>query len=274
MIALATLQNPELQSRDCHGRSTMAVRCGSLMVPEDHDRPASRRIRLEVILVPARRQPAEPDPVLLLFGGPGDFGSGRIDTLAAEHHDLNVRRDLIILDQRGTGASSPIACRYGGDKRAQDYLDGFLPPGFARGCREAHAQRADLARYRTVDFVRDIEAVRVAMRIPLLNLHGTSYGTRVALQYAARYPTAVRALILHGVVPPELVMPASFAGDAQRALDLVFEDCRGDAPCNRAYPNLRAAFDSATLRLDRSSATTSVFNSTTGTWERVTLSRR
>jgi pimeloyl-ACP methyl ester carboxylesterase len=213
------------------------------------------------------------DPVLVLLGGPGDSPGARLAALARAHQALNERRSLVLVDQRGTGASSPLQCEVGSDDDLQSYLTEFLPAERVSACLSALRASVDLARYRTRDFVEDLEDLRRALDVAQWNLHGTSYGTRVALHYLARHPRRVRSAILHGVVPPELVMPVSFGADADRALAMLVSDCRAEAACAAAFPRLAAELDSVAARLSHGAVATHVAHPVTGVRTPVTLSR-
>jgi len=279
LLAISLVQGPSgsepsaIRWTACDVVVIPGARCGFLRVPENHERKSGKQIQLFVVILPARERPVGPDPVLELFGGPGDFGSRRVPAVASMHRTTNAHRDVIIMDQRGTGRSSSLACLYGDPMNPQGYVDAFLPLAELRKCRERIARAHDLTRYRTVDFAQDIEALRVALGVPQFNLHGTSYGTRVALHYAARYPDRVRSATLVGVAPPQLVMPASFAADADRALRLLLSDCTADTQCRAAFPRLRTELDSVMRRLERSPAPASVADTVTGRVARVTISR-
>jgi pimeloyl-ACP methyl ester carboxylesterase len=86
----------------------------------------------------------------------------------------------------------------------------------------------------------DVEAVRVALGAARINLIGASYGTRAALEYQRQFPQAVRRVVLDGVAPPDMVLPAAFSVDSQAALDRVFAACEAEAACRERHPALRS----------------------------------
>ena len=249
------------------------ARCGTLSVPENHWQPERRRIDLYFAVFPATGGPRESDPVLVLLGGPGDAASRRLAGLARAHASLNVRRDLVLVDQRGTGRSSALNCFLGSDDDLQSYMNEFMPLSSVRDCLTSLRQGADLARYRTVDFVQDLEVLRKSLGVARWNVHGSSYGTRVALQYMARHPDAIRSAVLLGAVPPELTMPVPFGEDADRAVDLVISDCRADSLCAAAFPRLDAELDSLKRRLAEAPASVEISHPVTGTLATVFLTR-
>ncbi|HET6603095.1 MAG TPA: alpha/beta fold hydrolase [Xanthomonadaceae bacterium] len=233
-----------------HAAVAVEAQCARLAVPEDHDRPDARRIELAIAWVPAANE-AEPDPVFMLAGGPGQSARDAYPLVSAAFGEVLRKRHVILVDQRGTGGSNPLACR---DEQGQSALledpAGDSPEAaraFARRCR---AQLdADLARYTTTDAVADLEAVRVAIGAPALNLVGISYGTRVAQQYAGRHGAHVRAMVLAGVVPNTLVLGSEHAINLEAALERYFEQCRQDPGCGDRFGDPRAALDALSREL-------------------------
>ena len=237
-----SLQVPE-------GLSAAALRCLTVPVPEDRARPGARTISLHVVVVKRQAASTDRDPVFYFTGGPGQAASeglaGTVDELA-----VLTTRDLVLIDQRGTGQSQPLRCTL---DRVEDAVRGWLTGDFPRAalrvCREKLlAQGIDLARYATADAVMDADAVRGALAYDRVNLLGVSYGTRVALEYARRYPERVRTVTLRGLHTPDSRFPLHVAGDAQRALDLTLRACDEDASCIAAYPALRDGLTTAFAR--------------------------
>lgn len=247
------------------------ARCGVLQVPEDRDKAHGRQVRI-VFTVLAARGDRVSDPVLVLLGGPGEAASGRVAALGNLHAALNESRDVMLVDQRGTGRSSPLGCVHGSDDDLQSYVE-FLPAVAVKACVAALAGTIDPSRYGTADFVEDLEALRGALGIRGWNLHGASYGSRVALEYMARYPRSIRAAILVGVAPAAQPLPASFGNDADRALAMVAADCRRDAACANAFPDFAAEIDSIARRLERAPAVAPIPHPTTGARSSVRFTR-
>lgn len=249
------------------------ARCGTLAVPESRDGPGGRTIDLAFALLPATGAARDGAPLLVLLGGPGDTALDRLPSLASTFATMNRTRDVVVVDQRGTGRSAPLRCAFADDADAQSYLDAFLPLHATRECGARLGAHADLARYRTRDFVADLEALRGALGVDRWTLHGRSYGTRVALHYLQRHPARVRAAVLQGVVPPELAMPRTIGADADTALAMLAADCRADAACTTAFPHFRAEVDSIAARLARAPATVAFTNPFTRRADTVSLTR-
>jgi len=238
------LESCRLQSETAGG--SVAARCASFEVPENRADPSSKTIRLHVAVVPALRTEAEPDPLFVLTGGPGQAASDFYLTMNPALARIRRDRDIVIVDQRGTGRSNRLDCALPNDADLTE-ADPAVLRARAREC--VRALPGDARFYTTSIAVRDLEEVRAALGYQKINLYGISYGTRVAQHYLRRYPTRVRAVVLDGVVPPQLALGPRIALEAQRALDAVFERCAVEVECERAFPDLRAQFAALRGRL-------------------------
>ena len=232
------------------GPASVEAQCGSYEVAEDPARPDGRRIKLNIAwIAPGEGADVAPDPVFLLAGGPGQAATEVYPQVAPAFREVLRHRNVVLVDQRGTGQSNPLKCE------ATD-LPYDAGPEAVRAetvrCRAALSKSADLRFYTTTDAVRDLEAVRQALGVPQLNLLGVSYGTRVAQQYAMRHPAATRTLVLDSVVPNTLFLGNDFATNLEHALDLQFGRCEQSPRCVAAVGHPRAQLDAlmATLRRD------------------------
>src|SRR3546814_3944630 len=142
--------------------------------------------------------------LFMLAGGPGQSAREGYPQLADSFSETNKRHHIILLDQRGTGASNPLICKNAQGESAVT-AEGAQSPAvaaaFAKACSDQLAVRADLRFYTTTDAIQDLDAARVALGAEQINLVGISYGTRVAQQYAARYPANTRTVVLDSAVP-------------------------------------------------------------------------
>jgi pimeloyl-ACP methyl ester carboxylesterase len=230
-----TLHRCAIGGRQSDGLPSAAAWCTSVPVPEDWDNPHSRHIALAVALVLAQTASAAPDLVAFLDGGPGGAAREDYPTIAAALAPLRERHTLVLVDQRGTGGSNALDCAALGDGAAPnapaDSADVRQIAPVLRQCLEQLAPRAAPQFYTTTAAVRDLEAVRQALGSPQLDLLGISYGTRVAQQYAASYPHAVRSVVLDSPVPNRLALLSEHARNLEHALQLLFAQCRASAPC-------------------------------------------
>jgi pimeloyl-ACP methyl ester carboxylesterase len=207
-------------------------------------------LAIHFAIVPALSGHALPDPVALLLGGPGEDAIGDAADAAAQFASLNRDRDILLVDQRGTGQSAALHCDlYAPDDPAPNLVDMF-PRTAVEACEKRLQAKADLARYTYDYFARDLEQVRQALGYGPLNLFAGSYGTRAAQVYMRAYPQSVRTAYLGSVVPIDLPSPLMFARTGQTALDHLVQDCEDDDACRTAFPDVRR--DAATMfaRLD------------------------
>ncbi len=266
----------QIDLSDCRFASyaTKAL-CGRFQVFEDRAAQAGRRISLSIVLLPALDPDPAPDPVFFLSGGPGQgaaaiAGAGE-DGLMSQ---LRRRRDLVFVDQRGTGNSHPLICNLAGDPASlQSYFEELFPAAKVRACRAALERQSQLKLYTTPLAVDDLDDVRAALGYEKINLYGVSYGTLAALHYLRRYPARVRALALAGVTTPAAKLPLHYAKGAQDALDHLIRDCARESSCRTAYPDLKADFVKVLAKLDQGPVTLTVRHPKTREVQSVKLTR-
>jgi pimeloyl-ACP methyl ester carboxylesterase len=224
-------------ARGCHlPDAEEALRCVTVPVALDYTRPRGDALKLHVTVAPAFREAARPDPVFVLAGGPGQAGSDVLPLLSGAFKRTRATRDIVFIDQRGTGRSGKLDCPTPPD---QDILGDDQADALLKAC--IASSKASFPAYTTEAAARDIEQVRRALGYGKINVWGGSYGTRLAQAYARAFPSAVRSLVLDGVAAPDQVIPAG-ARDSQDALDKLFGACERDAGCRKAYPALKAEF--------------------------------
>ncbi len=255
---------------DCHvnGISTM-VRCGVLQVPENYAEPAGRMLDLKVVIVPAVEQPGQPDPVFALAGGPGQSAVQSAALFSQSLRKANKSRDLVLMDQRGTGELSPLQC----DMDLEVIMASSMDNTYAEVAQCLASLDADLGAYSTTAHIRDLEKLRVALGVDQVNLYGGSYGTRAALVYLREAPQSVRSAILDGVAPLQMRIGTEFGVDGQQALDGVFTRCEQSESCNREFPNIRQRFSQLLESLDQSGQTVSFPDPATGEERTETINR-
>lgn len=234
------------------------VWCGHVSRPLDAAQPQGRQIDVHYVVVPAAARNKQPDPVFFLAGGPGQSAISLAGAVLPLFSRLNNRRDIVFIDQRGTGRSAPLVCDDERELTLAEQVDmGALQQRLAR-CRERLQKlpHGDLAQYTTPIAMADADAVRQALGAPEVNLVGGSYGTRAALEYQRQFPQRVRRLVLDGVAPPDMVLPLSFATDGQAALDAVFAACEAEAACGQRHPRLRERWHALLASLPKKVAVT------------------
>ncbi|MDE0421032.1 MAG: alpha/beta hydrolase [Gammaproteobacteria bacterium] len=243
--ATVELSPCDLSAKD--GREEVDAECGTLAVPLDPSDPDGETIELFIALVPALAEQPSPDPLVVIAGGPGEAATRFYVTAEAAFSRIVRQRDILLVDQRGTGRSAPLQC-----DSSQD--DPFLTAAGVGDVIDAsvrclEALENDPRFFTTSVAVRDLDAVREALGYEQLNLYGVSYGTRVAQHYVRRFPNRVRRVVLDSVVPPDVALGPDVALASQAALDALFERCQADDGCRRAFPGLRQRFEALLARL-------------------------
>ena len=235
---------PSLELKDCRisagpGFPGMKARCGMLQRPLDPLDPASPLLDLRVAVVPALSLEPKPDPLLPIAGGPGQASTEFFAAYAHAFQHIQRDRDVVLLDQRGTGASAALDCDMG-----EDVLEGQMSPeqvhALTRQCLEELPH--DPRYFTTSVAVDDLEALRRALNYPAFNIYGVSYGTRVAQHFARRYPDSTRTVILDGVLPPQIALGPDIAIEAQKALHAIFDRCKESPPCFERFPTVAEDF--------------------------------
>ena len=217
--------------------ASIAARCGTFEVAEDPAAPAGASIALQVAVVPALNRRAAAAPLFLLAGGPGQAATDLYTSYAGAFARINRNHDIVLVDQRGTGRSAPLVCRYPDDWH--DAADDM--PELRRATLACLAKFGERVRFYTTSVaVTDLEKVRRALGYRTIDLYGSSYGTRVAELYMRRHPEATHAVILDGVTYPEQAIGPDTPSDGERALDAIVERCARAPDCAAAYPELRA----------------------------------
>ena len=270
LVALAPAAGA-LELEDCRISAGPAypgikARCGTLLRPENPADADSPPIELSVAVVPALDLEPEPDPFVPLAGGPGGSAIEFYSAYAGAFEPVRRHRDILLVDQRGTGSSARMDC---------DVDDDIIEGAFSeeqvleatRDCLESLPH--DPRFFTTSVAVSDLEAVREALGYGPLNLYGVSYGSRVAQHFAKRYPGSVRSIVLDGVVPPQVVLGPEIATEAQEALDDIFARCAADDACNRRFPDLPQAFARIRAQLEEQPVTVEIPNPLSGRRESV-----
>src|SRR5882724_4041927 len=250
---------PTIALGPCIGASAYPdARCGNFEVYENRARQSGRKIALNVAVIPAISKTRAAAPIFLIAGGPGFGVAGEIQGKSRWIDSLRAKNDVVLVDQRGTGASHPLACPglLAGYK-LQDFFD-EAGTAFARNlqtCHEQLAQNADVTQYTTPIAMDDLDDVRISLGYDRVILFGMSYGTRAAMVYLHQHPMQVESLILASVDPPASKIPLHVARGTEHALDRLFTDCSADDGCRAAFPNVREELNAVLSRLEKSPAT-------------------
>lgn len=236
----APQNGPTLLLKPCEIRGISGAKCGTFQVYENRATRKGRKIDIYVVVLPATGEKREPDPLFYFAGGPGsaaasDDAPGAAQGLAK----IREHRDLVFVDQRGTGQSNGLDCSMFDPNDAQSHLGYFFPLESVRKCREQLEPKADLTLYTTTLAVDDIDDVRAALGYDKINLFGGSYGTRAATVYLRRHPKHVRSAMLQGVSLRNQYLPRDYARDTERALQGILAECAGNEACNKTFPDVK-----------------------------------
>ena len=272
LLALAET-NPRLElERIEHDASQSVFVQGYFSVPENRDSKKGRSIRIGMIVLPARSEDPAPDPVFFLHGGPGAAATKMFRRQV--NGWIRKRRDVVLIDQRGTGSSNRLQVRMpGGDDDLQGYFESFFQPKIYQAALPRLQRRADLRQYTTTNSVDDFDEIRTALGYEKINVRGGSYGTRSALVYMRRHPGTIRSASLQGIQPISYRNPLPHARSAQNSLDLIFEEIRATPRYAEAFPDIEAKFHATLSRLEKEPAQVSVSHPTTGKNQTIALDR-
>lgn len=215
---------------------------------EDRARGSGRKIKLKIIVMPALRRDPRPDPLFIFAGGPGQGAAKIHKAILSTFRRVQNDRDIVLVDQRGTGDSNPLNCEL--PEAEQDRLDDIeeVRVDVLRKCLAGFD--ADPRLYVTRIAMDDIDDVRRHLGYGEINLWGGSYGTRAALVYLRQHGENVRSVILDGVAPVDMALPLHMAADSQRSLDLLIADCEKDEQCSARFPELRRKMNEVFARLE------------------------
>jgi pimeloyl-ACP methyl ester carboxylesterase len=247
--------------------------CGKYEVYENRQSQQGRKIALNIMVLPAVAEKAAPDPFFPLAGGPGQSAVEAFP-LAGYTAKIRQQRDVVLVDQRGTGGSNQLQCEVTDLKDAQTVLGDPLSAEKASACRAELEKRADLTQYTTSISSDDLDEVRAALGYDKIDVFGGSYGSRAALDYVRRHGDHVRSLTLEAVAPVQYRIPLAFAKTIQNSVDQLISRCAADADCDKEFPLLRSEFNGLLEKLEKSPAHFEVSNRNAGgALQPITLSR-
>ena len=246
---------------------SIEAECAEITVPES-DAAGAKWITLSVARVPAINRRKQTDPIVLLAGGPGQGAQLSFTAVSTVFSRTGRQRDIVLLDQRGTGRSNMLSCVTESRSTAETFAsDTATFVKLNEKCLEKLRLTSDLGAYTTSNAVRDLDAVRALLGYEKLNFYAASYGTRVAQHYARRYPERVRSMVLDGVVAPETVLGPDISLDAQVALDGIWKRCEADKPCRDRFGDLQSKTTTLQNVLKRKPQRVEIPNPRTGTTE-------
>ena len=240
------------------------VMCGQLTVPENPQKPEAKQVPLNIVVLPGFSDGKKNPPLLILTGGPGQAATEQASLFKNLFRGIRQTRDIVMIDQRGTGQSNPLHCKnFDTEDLALAIDSATLDLGaMAKECISLLSD-SDLTQYGTNQAIDDFEAVRQALGYQQFYLYGISYGTRAGLVYLRKYPQSIAGAILDGVAPLQIAI-GPFGKSAEQAFELLLKDCRENADCNAAYPSLKNDFLELVVKLNQTKQTSNIADPITG----------
>ncbi|WDE06459.1 alpha/beta fold hydrolase [Thalassomonas viridans] len=235
--------------KDCHLDGIKEkVKCGQLQVPENYAEPEGKSIPLNFAVLPAIDQSQQKTPLMFLAGGPGQAAVELAAGLRRVFREARKTRDLILVDQRGTGESQPFQCSLSEESNIYQLLPEDFSAKDVQECLSGFD--GDLSQYNSENAIRDFEALRDALGHQQVNLYGGSYGTRAALVYMRLFPESIRSVVLDSVGPVEVPI-GLFGQSSARSFELLLANCRQDEACHQAFPDLKTEFHQVMAALEQ-----------------------
>ena len=239
--------------------------CGKIPVAENPADPDGRQIELNVMLLPATTAVVKPDPIFFLAGGPGQSAVDAGVFVFSRLGKVRRERDVILVDQRGTGDSNGLECAF---EDPEDSFEMTSQQGLALSVEQMRkcldALDAQPAYYTTPIAMDDLNYVREYLGYQDINLIGGSYGTRAGLVYMRQHGETVRSAVLDGLAPTTMQIPSNIAIDAKTAFDKILNDCKAQQNCQAAFPDLEEKFSQLMTRLRTNPEPVSIVHSRTG----------
>jgi pimeloyl-ACP methyl ester carboxylesterase len=246
--------------------------CGSIRVPEDHNKPEGAKIKLELVVLHTQSASPKTDPVLMLTFGPSpEVNISPFYTF--QFGNISQDRDIIAIDQRGVGRSQPaFTC----DELSDAYMKNLDSTPYSsenedvlvkamQACYQTWAASgASLAAYSSAETEKDIEDVRQTFGFQQWNIYASGYGAQIALLLMRDYPQTIRSVVIDSLEPISAEEYAGQVSNEERVLDVFFQSCAGDKVCGKAFPDLKRTFFELIDQLNAEPALVSVADLNTG----------
>ena len=240
-----------VESADCLTKPAgFIARCGYVTLPQDYAEPGDGNVEIFYTLIHSRSHKPQPDPLVYLVGGPGSSGSQLLETSFSKYlRAFAGERDIIVIDQRGTGLSNPpLYCR-----EVLFRLDDILQSHHAdhaellleilTECHQRLSSRGvQFDTFHSENNARDIVNVLLSLGYEEWNLVGVSYGSRLALAMMRDFPEYLRSVILDSVYPPQADIYLDSYYNGERSLQVLFDACAASERCDQRYPDLSLVF--------------------------------
>ena len=250
LLAISTsswANDNKLTIENCHlGEIREQVKCGKLEVPENYQKLEGDKISINFAVLPAIDDSEYKTPLMFLAGGPGQAAVELATGLNSVFREVRKTRDIILVDQRGTGESSALSCDLEAVDNVYTSLSDELNPQEVKDCVAQF--KGDVTQYNSENAIRDFDAIREALNHKKLNIYGGSYGTRAGLVFMRMFPESLESVILDSVGPIEV--PLGLVGQSvARSFNLLIENCNNSESCHKAFPDLAEEFQQVKTRL-------------------------
>lgn len=261
----------KLTLENCHlDGINQQVQCGTLVVPENYEKPDDATVSINFTVLPAIDNSDNKTPLMFLAGGPGQAAVELASGLRRVFNEVRKTRDLILVDQRGTGESSPLKCEGEFEQDVYALLPEDMSNKEITDCIESFD--VDLAQYNSENAIRDFDAVRESLGHQQINIYGGSYGTRAGLVYMRMFPASLRGVVLDSVGPIEVPI-GLFGQSIARSFSLLLEHCNEESACQSAFPNLEVEFAALVKRLSKAPVSLEITHPRLGTQTAFNISK-
>ena len=246
------------------------LNCGFVTVPENPNKPNGKQIQVHYVILPAVKNANHEEALLAIAGGPGQSAIDNAAGFDAMLSKVRQQRDILLIDQRGTGRSNILTCDEGAQSPLSFNDDNVDTLVEAQKCLEQ--LDADVTQYGSLNAIKDFEAVRQHLGYKKLHVYGISYGTRMAQLYMRLYPEHLATVTLDGIVPMQQgVLEIGAAID--RGFDLLFKDCQETTACHAQFPKLKAEFEQVAASLAKAPVMENVYDPVSSEKTMLTMTR-
>lgn len=263
ITAMSWANDNNLTLENCHlGEIRSQVKCGKLEVPENYQQPDGDKIAVNFAVLPAIDDSEYKVPLMFLAGGPGQAAVELATGLNRVFSEVRKTRDIILVDQRGTGKSSALSCEFEAVDNVYSALPDAVNPQEVIDCVDQF--KGDVTQYNSENAIRDFDAVRAALGHNKLNIYGGSYGTRAGLVFMRMFPESLESVVLDSVGPIEVPI-GLFGQSGARSFNMLIDNCKNSEPCYKAFPNLAEEFQSVKNRLAKKPVSLDILHPRLGT---------
>ncbi len=264
------ISEQKLTLASCHVKGIrQQVQCGTLAVPENYTKPDGVKIDINIVVLPAIDSSKENLPFMFLAGGPGQAATELAGQIYRGFNEIRKTRDLILIDQRGTGKSHPLQCEDSLELDPYTSIPENISVSDVEQCLSLFT--SDLSQYNSENSIRDFDAVRAALGHKQVHIYGGSYGTRAGLVYMRMFPESLKSVVLDSVGPIEVPI-GLFGQSADQSFTKLLENCQNEQSCSTQYPDLTKEFATIKQRLSKAPVTVEIDHPRLGTHTSFTIS--